>query len=49
MIKYLWESKMCRLALQLLGMLGNILGMFCNVLGMLCKVLGRPRHASARS
>ena len=34
----MWEPKMCRLALQLLGMLGN-------VLGMLCKVLGRPRHA----
>ena len=32
---------MCRLALQLLGMLGNVLGMLCNVLGMLCKVLGR--------
>ena len=26
---------MCRLALQLLGMLGNVLGMLCNVLGML--------------
>ena len=25
---------MCRLALQLLGMLGNVLGMLCNVLGM---------------
>ena len=45
----LWEPKMCRLALQLLGMLGNVLGMLCNVLGMLCKVFGRPRHASARS
>ena len=43
---------MCRLALQLLGMLGNVLGrprMLCNVLGMLCNVLGRPRHAFARS
>ena len=26
---------MCRLVLQLLGMLGNVLGMLCNVLGML--------------
>ena len=32
---YLWEPKMCRLTLQLLGMLGNVLGMLCNVLGML--------------
>ena len=49
---------MCRLALQLLGMLSNVLGrprmlcnalgMLCKVLGLLCKVLGRPRHASAR-
>ena len=34
---------MCRLAWQLLGMLGNILGllgMLRNVLGMLCNVLG---------
>ena len=31
---------MCRLALQLLGMLGNVLGMLGNVLGMLCNVLG---------
>ena len=34
---------MCRLAWQLLGMLGNVLGllgMLCNVLGMLCNVLG---------
>ena len=36
----LWEPKMCRLAWQLLGMLGNVLGMLCNVLGMLCNVLG---------
>ena len=34
----LWEPKICRFALQLLGMLGN-------VLGMLCEVFGRPRHA----
>ena len=33
-IYILWEPKMCRLALQLLGMLG-VLGMLCNVLGML--------------
>ena len=26
MIYILWEPKMCRLALQLLGMLGNVLG-----------------------
>ena len=41
----LWEPKMCRLAWQLLGMLGNVLGL----LGMLRNVLGmpwqRPRHA----
>ena len=39
----MWESKMCRLAWQLLGMLGNVLGllgMLCNILGMLCNVLG---------
>ena len=30
---------MCRLALQLLGMLGNVLGMLCNILSMLCNVL----------
>ena len=39
----LWEPKMCRLAWQLLGMLGNVLGlldMLRNVLGMLCNVLG---------
>ena len=40
-----WEPKMCRLAWQLLGLLGNVLGL----LGMLCNVLGmpwqRPRHA----
>ena len=39
----MWEAKMCRLAWQLLGMLGNVLGllgMLCNVLGMLCNVLG---------
>ena len=28
----LWEPKMCRLAWQLLGMLGNVLGMLRNVL-----------------
>ena len=31
---------MCRLAWQLLGMLGNVLGMLRNVLGMLRNVLG---------
>ena len=43
---------MCRLAWQLLGLLGNVLGLLGNVLGllgMLCNVLGmpwqRPRHA----
>ena len=30
---------MCRHALQLLGMLGNVLGMLCNVLGMLATSL----------
>ena len=38
MIKYLWEPKMCRLALQLLGMLGNVLGRPRHA-------LQRPRHA----
>ena len=41
----MWEPKMCRLAWQLLGMLGNVLGllgMFRNVLGMPWQ---RPRHA----
>ena len=37
---HLWEPKMCRLVLQLLGMLDNVLGMLRNVLGMLCNVLG---------
>ena len=41
----MWEPKMCRLAWQLLGMLGNVL----DLLGMLRNVLGmpwqRPRHA----
>ena len=35
----MWEPKMCRLAWQLLGMLGNVFGMLCNVLGMLCKYI----------
>ena len=35
----MWEPKMCRLALQLLGMLGNVLGILCNVLGMLATSL----------
>ena len=41
----MWEPKMCRLAWQLLGMLGNVLGllgMLRNVLGMLRNVLGMP-------
>ena len=41
-IIYMWEPKMCRLAWQLLGMLGNVLGMLRNVLGMPWQ---RPRHA----
>ena len=48
----LWEPKMCRLALQLLGMLGNILGHPRHALQRprhACNVLGRPRHAFARS
>ena len=38
----MWEPKMCKLAWQLLGMLGNVLGL----LGMLRNVLGMPwqRH-----
>ena len=39
----MWEPKMCRLAWQLLGILGNVLGllgMLRNVLGMLRNVLG---------
>ena len=43
---------MCRLAWQLLGMLGNVLGllgMLRNVLGMLCNVLGMLTTSSASS
>ena len=44
----MWEPKMCRLAWQLLGLLGNVLDMLCNVLGVLgvhfCKVLGVPHQ-----
>ena len=43
---------MCRLAWQLLGMLGNVLGllgMLRNVLGMLCNVLGMLATSSASS
>ena len=43
----MWEPKMCRLAWQLLSMLGNVLGllgMLRNVLGMLCNVLGMLRN-----
>ena len=42
---YLWEPKMCRLAWQLLGMLGNVLGL----LGMLRNVLGMLATSSASS
>ena len=48
----MWEPKMCRLAWQLLGMLGNVfglLGMLRNVLGMLCNVLGMLATSSASS
>ena len=38
LIYILWEPKMCRLAWQLLGMLGNVLGRPRHV-------LQRPRHA----
>ena len=41
----LWKPKMCRLAWQLLGMLGNVLGL----LGMLCNVLGMLATSSASS
>ena len=37
----LWESKMCRLAWQLIGMLGNVLGRPRHA-------LQRPRHAWQR-
>ena len=43
---------MCRLAWQLLGMLGNVLGllsMLRNVLGILCNVLGMLATSSASS
>ena len=46
-----WESKMCRLALQLLGMLGNVLGLPRHALqgswptsACFCKVLGVPHR-----
>ena len=41
----MWEPKMCRLAWQLLGMLGNVLGL----LGMLRNVLGMLATSSASS
>ena len=47
----MWEPKMCRLAWQLLGMLGNVLGRpqhalqrprhTCNVLGVLGMLFGK--------
>ena len=40
---------MCRLAWQLLGMLGNVLDMLCNVLGILCNVLGMLATSLASS
>ena len=56
---YMWEPKMCRLALQLLGMLGNVLSRPRHALQRpkhalqrprhACNVLGRPQHASTRS
>ena len=39
-LRILWEPKMCRLAWQLLGMLGNVLGL----LGMLRNVLSMFRN-----
>ena len=48
----MWVAKMCRHAMQLLGMLGNVLGRPRHALQRprhACNVLGRPRHASARS
>ena len=47
----LWKPKMCRLALQLLGMLGNVLGRPQHALqgpwptsACFCKVLGIPHR-----
>ena len=48
----MWEPKMCRLAWQLLSMLGNILGRPRHALQRprhACNVLGQPQHALARS
>ena len=40
----LWEPKMCRLALQLLGMLGNVLGRPRHALQRPGHALQCPRH-----
>ena len=45
MIYILWEPKMCRLALQLLGMLGNVLGRPRHALQRRRHALQRPWHA----
>ena len=44
----LWEPKMCRLAWQLLGMLGNVLGRPRHASQRPRHALQRPRHASQR-
>ena len=44
----LWESKMCRLAWQLLGMLGNVLGRPRHALQCPRHALQRLRHAWQR-
>ena len=46
---YMWEPKMCRLALQLLGMLGNVLGRPRHALQRPRHALQRPKHALQRS
>ena len=42
---YMWEPKMCRLAWQLLGMLGNVLGRPWHASQRPRHALQRPRHA----
>ena len=44
----MWEPKMCRLALQLLGMLSNVLGRPRHALQRPWHALQRPRHALQR-
>ena len=41
----MWEPKMCRLAWQLLGMLGNVLGRPWHASQRPRHALQRPRHA----